>query len=365
MLTTVYKNEFAQQPVLRVLRLDGNRIAELEVGCFNGLVGLQELHMSHNHLTTIPIRLMSASSALLKIDWSANIVTRIDDAVLTTSVAEVPDFGNPLTCPRQLGADRTHGFVFDFVNCTCTNGADAAYRLRVLPPHTVTQLDDETPLVVKNEIRRQTGENWTRPSGAVCDRLVFKAAPSWNQEAEVARAGFRHTYTAGNTYDTEPIRLSKPDLFVDYFGDVDSILYRLNFANGTLPGKFLVDSAVGATIAEPRVAGSYSVELEAVDAAGKVATVLAWVFSVVPAEKFSTIPAWDPQAEAVLAGVKGVYLLNTSYSTPAVRLDNSDLFLHCAEDDCTTITYKLVFPGGRSPGTFLVSSSGATLASPA
>ena len=76
-----------------------------------------------------------------------------------------------------------------------------------------------------------------------------------------------------------------------------------------------MDSELGDTIVQPRVGGNYSVELEAVDAAGKVATVLAWSFVVVDAQTFTTTNGWDPRAEAIRAGTKGTYFVGESSST--------------------------------------------------
>ena len=104
--------------------------------------------------------------------------------------------------------------------------------------------------------------------------------------------------------------------------------------------------------------------MEAVDKAGKVAPVLAWDFEVTAKEKFDTIPTWTPRSEAKKAGVRDEYFVNESYETSSVRLNRTELFVHYANLNPDTITYKLVFAQRRLPGPFLVGADGATLAKP-
>lgn len=188
----------------------------------------------------------------------------------------------------------------------------------------------------------------------------FRVRADWNVEAEARVAGAKEQYYAGNAYETKAVNHSRPDLFVDYTGTVDQITYRMivqRDENGVVatgnapstdadnpPGRFLVDDAGGTLgLFDGNANGRYRANLEAVDGAGAVATVLQWAFNIAERPRFGTVVGWNPSTEATRAGFQSEYISNSTHSTRPIRLNRSSLFVNMFEGNASKIVYKVIF----------------------
>ena len=179
-------------------------------------------------------------------------------------------------------------------------------------------------------------------------------------------------YVVNETYETSRIlqaNASKDLIFVNCFeGDCSHVSYKQRFVRGQSPGSFLSDSDTGATLSTPNAVGNYTVQIIAADRDGSTAPVLTWDFEVVDKKVFGIATGWDPKAKATLLGVQPDYVIGETYHTTDVvpaGQNKSAVFINCFEGDCSEVSFKLEFVGGRTPGSFLSNAAtGATLATP-
>ena len=221
---------------LAVWSLKQNKITMIETSAFAGMTSLTQLGLSNNYITVLRPEMFGPADWIPQgnyyrmrdgkkykfqsVSLSDNRITSISAGIFDglNSLATVTMDSNPLICPTASARYQSYmHFEVDFGNCTCTQSMDNTYILNVLAD-----------------------------TCATCKEVYFQTTPSWNLTNEVTQAGFKTSYIAGDTYDTSPLRLGKQALFINYYlGDLESILYRLNFQDGALPGKFLVDSSTG------------------------------------------------------------------------------------------------------------------------
>ena len=209
---------------------------------------------------------------------------------------------------------------------------------------------------------------------AVHEKQNFSTAPGWNVADATAKVGARAQLVIGETYQTSSVTTAAKsmgieNLFINCFeNNCAKVSYTLEFAGGDSPGNFFSDASTGATLAEPAQASNYSVTIQATDRDGSTAPVLMWDFEVVDKKVFGVATGWDPKAKATLLGVQPDYVIGETYHTTDVvpaGQNKSAVFVNCFEGDCSEVSFKLEFVGGRTPGSFLSNAAtGATLATP-
>jgi serine/threonine protein kinase len=135
-------------------------------------------------------------------------------------------------------------------------------------------------------------------------------------------------YAIGSTIEFPEMNLAKEAMFLNpASNDFAKITFKRNFnesLSADSPGLWLVDTETGAMLAKPERAGSYTVQLLAVDGGGAEVEVRSWSFEVVEADVFQVHDwEWNMAGIATINADDYVYqnkstLSNTSANIYAV-----------------------------------------------
>eukprot|EP00039_Didymoeca_costata_P023415 m.7014 g.7014 ORF g.7014 m.7014 type:complete len:924 (-) comp3630_c0_seq1:337-3108(-) len=299
-ISMVYENAFVELPILKNLRLDGNKLTIVEK-VFEGLFALSTISLSDNLITRIAPGIFDKSKHQLleKIDLSGNLLTEIPSLCINGFTNLELNLGNnKITHIPEWAFEGIESFTLLDLS---SNGIVDFSPQATFPLTQTLDLQGNNYISLPLSVEEKLNET------SILATTIFGVNPlAPNHTPELVLK----EYTKGQAYNIPGPNISKNVLFINYARSDSSLIRYFADVPTELKDSLLVSTSTGQMLFAPDILGNFSAKLMGVDGDGAEAIVLDWNFTVVQEEEtFVTETEKDDKTARLIGGILGGFAL--------------------------------------------------------